>query len=109
MRNSPLSEATRGVVTVMNALGLDASAPDLNDARDFFRAQKLEDHLSRIMDIARVSDVVMTNDPFDEKEVATWDGGAALDTRFHAALRMDRLLNDWPNASAVLQAEGYAV
>src|ERR1700736_3534464 len=31
--NSPLSEATRGVVTVLNAFGLDAAAPDLSEAR----------------------------------------------------------------------------
>ncbi|HVF86112.1 MAG TPA: hypothetical protein VM866_00920 [Pyrinomonadaceae bacterium] len=109
VRNTPLSEATRGVVTVLTALGLDANAPDLNDAREFFRAQRVENHLGRIMEVACVSDVVMTNDPFDEKEVATWDSGVSLDKRFHAALRMDRLLNDWPNAAAVLKAQGYAV
>ena len=109
VRNTPLSEATRGVVTVLTTLGLDANAPDLNDAREFFRAQSVESHLDRIMEIACVSDVVMTNDPFDEKEVATWDSKVTLDRRFHAALRMDRLLNDWPNASAVLKAQGYTV
>ena len=40
--------------------------------------------------MSRVSDVVMTNDPFDAQEARVWESGAALDARFHAALRMDR-------------------
>ncbi|MDQ3651019.1 MAG: glucuronate isomerase [Acidobacteriota bacterium] len=109
VRNTPLSEATRGVVTALDAFNLDASAPDLKVAREFFREQRLESHLDRIMTHACVSDVVMTNDPFDDEEVKTWEAGGDIDGRFHAALRMDRLLNDWANTSAILRAQGYAV
>ena len=62
--NTPLSEATRGVVTVLNALGLDAGAADLAEARAFFRSRNLSEHVDFVLDLARVSDVVMTNDPF---------------------------------------------
>ena len=37
VRNTPLSEATRGVVAVLSALGLDPAAPDLREARAFFQ------------------------------------------------------------------------
>ena len=37
VRSSPLSEATRGVIAVMSALGLDPARPDLREAREFFR------------------------------------------------------------------------
>lgn len=107
--NSPISEATRGVVTVLNALGLDPSAPDLTEARAFFRAQSFSAHLNRLLDLSCVSDVVMTNDPFDAQEANIWESGARLDRRFHAALRMDRLLNDWEHTAAKLTTQGYRV
>src|SRR6478609_9282744 len=34
--NTPVSEATRGVIAVMNAFGLDTRAKDLTEARQFF-------------------------------------------------------------------------
>ncbi len=41
LENTPVSEATRGVIAVMNAFGLDTRAKDLTEARDFFDRQKL--------------------------------------------------------------------
>jgi hypothetical protein len=109
LENTPLSEAARGVVTVLNSFGLDTAAPDLKEARAFFGAQSPRAHLDRVLDAARVSDVVMTNDPFDDEEARVWESGAGVDPRFHAALRMDRLLNDWENTGEKLYASGYDV
>src|SRR6266436_8163736 len=39
VENTPLSEATRGVVTALNALGLDPEAANLSEARAFFRSR----------------------------------------------------------------------
>jgi hypothetical protein len=107
--NTPLSEATRGVINVLNAFGLDTSAPDLTEARAFFQSASLAPHTDDVIDMAGVSDVVMTNDPFDAREADVWESSANLNHRFHAALRMDRLLNDWPQTSARLAAMGYQV
>jgi hypothetical protein len=109
VENTPLSEATRGVVSVLSAFGLDPSAPDLSQARAFFRECDTLEHLDRVLDLACVSDIVMTNDPFDEQESQVWNSGANLDRRFHAALRMDRVLNDWEHTAARLAALGYNV
>lgn len=109
VENTPLSEATRGVITVLNAFGLDTNATDLTEARAFFRSQNVADHIDRVFDLARVSDIVMTNDPFDTQETDVWNSGASLDSRFHSALRMDRLLNDWQNAATRLARMGYRV
>ncbi|MBV9926765.1 MAG: glucuronate isomerase, partial [Acidobacteria bacterium] len=109
VENTPVSEAARGVVTVLDAFGLDTAAEDLSEAREFFREQEPLSHLSRVLEIAGVSDVVMTNDPFDPREVRVWEEGAGGDRRFRAALRMDGLLNDWENSSAELAAQGYRV
>ena len=110
VENTPVSEAARGVVTVLDAFGLDAAAADLREAREFFRSQEPSSHLARVLELAGVSDVVMTNDPFDPREASVWEGGGGgADARFHAALRMDGLLNDWENSSAELAARGYRV
>ena len=109
VRETPLSEATRGVVAVLAALGLDTRAPDLREAREFFRAQRPADYLDRVLALSGVSEIVMTNDPFDDQEAAVWEQGGATDPRFHAALRADRVLNEWELAVPQLEARGYAV
>src|SRR5262249_10925254 len=69
VRSTPLSEATRGVVAVLSALGLDPCRPDLRQAREFFRDTTAEHQVDLVFQRARVSAVVMTNDPFDPTEV----------------------------------------
>jgi hypothetical protein len=109
VENTPLSEATRGVVTVLSALGLDAGAVDLSEARAFFRSRNLAEHVDFVLGLAGVSDVVMTNDPFNAQEVCVWETCADIDARFHAALRMDRLVNDWEHTVTKLSQLGYRV
>src|SRR5215218_9392096 len=55
VENTPLSEATRGVVNILSALGLDPQARDLRESRAFFAAQKPADYLARVLKIANVS------------------------------------------------------
>ena len=91
--NSPTSEAARGIVTVLDAFGLDTRAENLGEARAFFNSRRLDEHIDRVFDIARVSGVVMTNDPFDDTEGEIWKSSVNADPRFKSALRLDRLLN----------------
>jgi hypothetical protein len=91
--NSPVSEAARGVISVLDAFGLDTRATDLTEAREFFNSRTLREHVEHVFDLALVSDVVMTNDPLDEAEARMWKDGVNLDGRFRSSLRLDRLLN----------------
>ena len=109
VEHTPVSEAARGVITVLDAFGLDTAAPDLREARAFFSEQDPTAHLTRVLEVAGVSDVVMTNDPFDAREARVWESGVGIDRRFHAALRMDDLLNDWGQTALALSARGYEV
>jgi len=109
VENTPLSEATRGVVAVLSTLGLNTRAEDLNEARDFFDAQKPENYLEKVLKISRVSDIVMTNDPLDELEIKVWNGDEKIDSRFHAALRLDRILNGWTEAAPLISKQDYEV
>ena len=47
--NAPVSEATRGVVAVLNAFGLPTCGPSLTEAREFFVSQRLEAHIGRVL------------------------------------------------------------
>jgi len=93
VENSPVSEAARGVISVLDAFGLDTRASDLKEAREFFNSRTLPEHIEHVFDLALVSDVVMTNDPLDEAEARVWRDGVHLDRRFRSSLRLDRLLN----------------
>ncbi len=109
VENTPISEATRGVVSVLDALGLPTAAEDLTEARAYFAAQSVDGAIDRALRLAGVSEVVMTNDPLDPQEAAMWKSGAGHDPRFRAVLRLDRILNKWESHWAKLNAEGYAV
>jgi hypothetical protein len=90
--NNPISEATRGVIAVLDAFGLDTSARTLQPYRQFFREQNPTEHIARVLKLAGIESVVMTNDPLDPEESPLWND-VATDTRFQASLRLDRLLN----------------
>src|SRR5262252_8603621 len=43
VRNAPVSEAARGVITILQAFGLNANSRSLAPLREFFQNQKLND------------------------------------------------------------------
>ncbi|MGE5597757.1 MAG: glucuronate isomerase [Bacteroidota bacterium] len=107
IERSPLSEACRGVLTVLQALGLDPAARDLGAYRAYFAGLTAREYLDKVLALANVSSLVMTNDPFVPAERRVWLDGFAPDPRFHAALRIDPLLNDWDGACRSLREMGY--
>jgi hypothetical protein len=109
VESTPLSEAARGIVTILDSFNLDTRAPNLDEARAFFSQQNLSDHLDRVLEMACVTEVVMTNDPFSENEVEVWQSNANVDSRFLASLRLDALLNEWPNALGALSQQGFKI
>ncbi len=109
VERSPVSEACRGVLTILHALGLDTSARDLAALRRYFASLTVEQYTDRVFELAGVSSVVMTNDPFDDLERPVWEKGYPRDPRFQAALRIDPLLNDWLGAARRLKEWGYDV
>src|SRR6266849_93768 len=49
IENTPISEATRGVIAVLRAFQLPTDYPDLTEARSFFKAQSIETHVQRVL------------------------------------------------------------
>jgi hypothetical protein len=109
VENAPISEATRGVVAVLNAFGLPTAGADLREARAFFASQKIEQHIENVFKLAGISEAAMTNDPLDPNEAPLWQAGAETHKQFHAVLRLDRILNKWGEHWQALQAAGYRV
>jgi len=106
---SPVGESCRGVLTALDALGLDVGSRDLAAMRAWYAGQTPEQLTETVLETARLESVVMTNDPFDDAERPVWEGDYAGDPRFHAALRIDPLLNDWYASHRRLQGWGYDV
>ena len=109
VENIPYSEGCRGVLTVLDKLGLDVSARDLNGYREWFRSQTLDEHITQVFKLARIESVIMTNDPFDMEENTFWAKQFQYDARFKTALRIDPLLNDWDTRCDQLASWGYDV
>jgi hypothetical protein len=107
--NLPVSEATRGVVAVLQAFGLPTESKDLKDARQYFSSQKIEAHIEKVFQLAGITEVVMTNDPLDPAEAPLWEKGGAPHKSFHAVLRLDRILNKWAEHWKILEHAGYQV
>lgn len=109
LKNSPISESRRGVLSVFKAFGLDLKTRDLASYRKYFESFGAADYMDRVFSLSGVKEVVMTNDPFDDAERAVWDKNIKIDPRFKAALRIDPLLNSWGESCARLAGWGYKV
>ena len=109
VEHSPVSESCRGILTTLNALGLDVRKRDLKSLRKWFAGQKPDKYISRCMELAGVERIFMTNSPFDDMERPTWERGFKRDDRFLAALRIDPLLLSWNQVAPRLAEWGYKV
>jgi hypothetical protein len=109
VENAPVSEATRGVVAVLNSFGLPTASDNLKEAREFFASRTLGAHIKDVFRLAGISECVMTNDPLDPDEFPLWEGNPERDEQFHAVLRLDRILNKWAQHWEVLKSQGYDV
>jgi hypothetical protein len=108
VERTPISEACRGILTTIKRLGLDPS-DGLPKLRRWFAEQDPDRYIDRVMELANVESITMTNPVFDDNERARWlaDGAKLYDPRFRAVLRIDPMLRDWPTAARKLSDWGY--
>lgn len=109
VERTPISEACRGVVTTLARLELDPGVKHLDHLRTWFRELDPNEYIDRVMQLANVTSITMTNAVFDDNERRRWEAGIAPDRRFTGVLRFDPLLLDWPNSGKKLAGWGYAV
>lgn len=108
VERAPISEACRGVLTTIQKLGLDPSeSPE--KWRPFFQQQDPSDFIDRVMQVANVKSITMTNNVFDDNERNRWLSNPKVgdDPRFRAVLRIDPLLRAWPTAARRLSEWEY--
>ena len=106
---SPISEAQRGVLTVLSKLKLDVASRDLVGMRRYFESKSVDEYIDIVFQTANVKEVVMTNDLFNPAEFSVWQSKPQMDSRFHAALRIDPLLNLDEAAFEKMRTWGYDV
>jgi hypothetical protein len=109
IKNSPFSEACRGVLTVLEKLGLNVDSRDLESFRAYFAKLSVDEYIDIVFETSNMESIVMTNDPFVDAERKVWLAGQKEDKRFKAALRIDPLLNAWEANCKKLKEWGYQV
>lgn len=111
VERTPLSEACRGVLTTLHRLGLDSNEKSLDAYRGFFAGQNPDKYIDKVMEIANVRSITMTNAVFDDNERRRWleNPRVGIDSRFRAVLRIDPLLVDFAGAVRSLTAWKYSI
>lgn len=107
--HGPVSEARRGVLTALTALGADVADKNYTSIREHFANRTVEQHIDEVFKAANCSSVIMTNDPLDDQEREVWMKGFATDPRFRPALRLDGLLVFLERNVDRLQHLGYTI
>ncbi|CAB9528763.1 expressed unknown protein [Seminavis robusta] len=116
---SPVSEACRGVITTLVALGLsnEVATRDLEAIRRFYASYRdrglegTEEFSERVFAQSGVQYAVMTNIPFDTNEAQHWRPERKdYSERYRSALRVDPLLSgDRATIEKALKTSGYEV
>jgi hypothetical protein len=108
VERAPISEACRGVLTTIQKLGLDPSDATPDGWRKWFDQQDPSEYIDRVMQVANVKSITMTNAVFDDNERQRWldNPNVGADPRFTAVLRIDPLLRNWPDAAKKLTQWG---
>lgn len=111
VERTPLSEACRGVLTCLERLGLEVGPKkNLAQLRKWFAAQDPDKYIDRVMELANVESITMTNPVFDDNERERWLRTPETlrgDPRFTAVLRIDPMLRNWPAAARKLNDWGF--
>lgn len=107
--NSPVSEKQMGIIYILSKLGIDTSSKDLNEIRKYFKNINLQEHIDKVLKVARVKEVVMINDPLNQKDREIWETVGNTDERFKSALSLDMLLNSYKDSYKKLREIGYEV
>ena len=87
INKTPFSEATKGIITILSTLGIDSYKLNFKNLLDEIKNKGLDANL--IFEIMNIKHVIMTNDPFNEKEwslfnLKTWDRD-----KYRASIRLD--------------------
>ncbi len=111
---TPISEATKGILTICNKLGLGdfIKKRDLNGLRNYFNNIKinnnLNEHIENIFNLSNVKYLIMTNEIFNELELKIYEKDIIYNRkRFKTSLRVDKLLIDYDKCLEIVKNYNY--
>lgn len=109
--NTPISEATSGIIEIANLIGgKKGKGITLNALKKILPYSPTEIYCKKIFDIAKLSAVVMTNDPFDPVEVHLWrKNGWKVSNYFIPSIRLDSLFNNTKSLIEIINASGFDI
>jgi hypothetical protein len=119
LHRTPVSEACRGVLTILKNLGLtkEIHNRDLDAIRKYYRKEYrsrgeggASAFCERIFESAGIRYAIMTNIPFNVQEAKYWRGPMkrSYSSRFRSSLRVDPLLTgDIKTIEFALKSSGY--
>lgn len=86
----PLSEATKGVLTILSSFGISANLKYEDLCSEFSKIDSKE-YLKKVYQLSNVKKVVMTNDIFDSNEIKLYDN--IDEENFYTSIRLDSYFN----------------
>jgi hypothetical protein len=102
---TPVSEAAKGIVTVLSFLGVEPGPLPYADIKRAIASRHLND--DQLFDKLSIKRVVMTNDPCNPAEWALFERSDWNRDRYRAAIRLDTLLLHPAAAMSRLAELGY--
>ena len=109
IEHSPLSEAQRGIITILSKLGINTLWNDLSYIRDHFNKVQINEYIDKVLEVSKVKAIVMTNNPLNEAERKVLEDFDNRDSRFKSALEVSGILNNYKDNYKKLREMGYKV
>ena len=89
-KRTPISEACKGVLTILSELSIDYMSKSFDEIQSEYCKLNLSDQ--QIFKISKISQVVMTNNPFDKSEWKLFKNKNWDTNKYLASLRLDDIL-----------------
>lgn len=111
VNNTPISEATSGILEIVNIIGGQKDNNiTLKTLKKILPYSPDEIYCKKIFDKAKLSAVVMTNDPFDPVEVKLWKkNNWKVSDYFIPSIRLDSLFNHSKSLAEAINASGFTL
>ena len=90
LKRTPISEACKGVLTILSELSIDYMSKSFDEIQSEYCKLDLSD--LQIFKISKISQVVMTNNPFDKSEWKLFKNKNWDTNKYLASLRLDDIL-----------------
>ena len=89
-KRTPISEACKGVLTILSELSIDYMSKSFEEINSEYSKLNLSD--LQILKISKISQLVMTNNPFDKSEWKLFKNKNWDSNKYLASLRLDDII-----------------